>query len=248
MQSWAVAQRATVASIGPRLPRRASRAAPLRGPVRRSARASRARPPQTHAPATMPRAHPGIPARARRRRTGSIGRSPANNRRMSAPPSTERMPRCTQAASAATSGSSRVTVAPAAARRSTAKATARRTAAEGARGPASSHHPTRRRWTGGAPTTGVPHSPRNPASASSTVRARKPARDRWPTSRGIVSKAPPPPSVSARGSRPTIPQACAGWRMLPARSVPMASGTHPAATSAASPPLLPPGPRWASVG
>ena len=32
----------------------------------------------------------------------------------------------------------------------------------------------------------------------------------------MVSKAPPPPSVAERGSSPTIPQACAGWRMLPA--------------------------------
>ncbi len=40
---------------------------------------------------------------------------------------------------------------------------------------------------------------------------------------------------------PTTPHNAAGWRMEPPVSEPSPSGTKPAATAAAEPPLLPPG-------
>ncbi|MNL38734.1 hypothetical protein D3C87_1609690 [compost metagenome] len=40
---------------------------------------------------------------------------------------------------------------------------------------------------------------------------------------------------------PTMPQKAAGWRMEPPVSLPVASGTMPAATAAAEPPDEPPG-------
>ena len=42
---------------------------------------------------------------------------------------------------------------------------------------------------------------------------------------------------------PTMPHSPAGWRIEPPVSVPIASGTMPAATHAAEPPLEPPGVR-----
>ena len=48
--------------------------------------------------------------------------------------------------------------------------------------------------------------------------------------------------------RPHTPEKCAGTRMLPPKSVPRPSGEPNAATSAASPPLLPPGVRARSHG
>jgi len=48
--------------------------------------------------------------------------------------------------------------------------------------------------------------------------------------------------------KPKTPQKCAGMRIDPPMSVPMPSGLARAATSAASPPLLPPGVREASHG
>ena len=45
------------------------------------------------------------------------------------------------------------------------------------------------------------------------------------------------------GFKPHTPQSCAGTRMLPPMSVPRPSGEAPAASSAPSPPLLPPGVR-----
>ena len=43
------------------------------------------------------------------------------------------------------------------------------------------------------------------------------------------------------GLNPTTPQSAAGWRTEPPVSEPRASGTLPAATAAAEPPLEPPG-------
>src|SRR5262245_48215555 len=50
------------------------------------------------------------------------------------------------------------------------------------------------------------------------------------------------------GLRPTRPQQAAGIRMDPAPSLPWATGTAPAATRAAAPPLDPPTPRSRSHG
>ena len=50
------------------------------------------------------------------------------------------------------------------------------------------------------------------------------------------------------GFRPTSPQHDAGTRSEPAPSLPCASGTAPAATSAADPPLDPPVPRSSAHG
>ena len=50
------------------------------------------------------------------------------------------------------------------------------------------------------------------------------------------------------GRRPTSPQKAAGLRMLPPRSEPSASGSIPAATAAAAPPLEPPAVRERSKG
>ena len=50
------------------------------------------------------------------------------------------------------------------------------------------------------------------------------------------------------GLRPTTPQALAGILIEPAMSLPCATGTRPAATAAADPPLEPPGERVRSHG
>src|SRR5205814_1680155 len=50
------------------------------------------------------------------------------------------------------------------------------------------------------------------------------------------------------GFRPTSPQQAAGMRIEPAPSLPCASGTARAATSAAAPPLDPPTPRSGAHG
>ena len=47
---------------------------------------------------------------------------------------------------------------------------------------------------------------------------------------------------------PTTPHRAAGWRIEPPVSEPSASGTKPAATAAAEPPLEPPGTRLVSWG
>ena len=47
---------------------------------------------------------------------------------------------------------------------------------------------------------------------------------------------------------PTTPHSAAGWRMEPPVSEPRLSGTKPAATAAAEPPLLPPGTLPVSCG
>jgi outer membrane protein assembly factor BamB len=119
-------------------------------------------------------------------------------------------------------------------------------AADGSIGPAASHQATRNSALGaGRPTLPVAVQAR---ATSSTHRARKPARARMAVRCGSVRTAPPSPSRAVAGMKPTTPQACAGWRTLPARSLPTPSGTTPAATSAASPPLEPPGPRPAASG
>jgi hypothetical protein len=112
----------------------------------------------------------------------------------------------------------------------------------------SSHHATRRGFDG---TTAAGQAAPIAATASprsSTVRARKPARGRTACRPGSVSNPPPSPSAAVRGMIAAMPHAFAGCRRLPARSLPIPSGTTPAATRAASPPLEPPGPRVASSG
>ena len=60
-----------------------------------------------------------------------------------------------------------------------------------------------------------------------------------PTKRGLMD--PLTVDLELVGLKPTIPHMEAGIRMDPATSDPRAKGTHPAATSAASPPDEPPG-------
>src|SRR5262245_42750492 len=50
------------------------------------------------------------------------------------------------------------------------------------------------------------------------------------------------------GFKPMTPQRAAGWRTEPPVSDPSASGTSPAATAAADPPLDPPGTRSSAQG
>src|SRR5215208_2992943 len=74
-------------------------------------------------------------------------------------------------------------------------------------------------------------------AVSRTVRVRAPS-----TRRGHVGFAKPPGSSRPRDAfKPNSPQWEAGIRIDPPPSVPCASGTMPAATHAAEPPLDPPG-------
>ena len=50
------------------------------------------------------------------------------------------------------------------------------------------------------------------------------------------------------GFMPTMPVSAAGWRIEPPVSVPIDHGAVPPATTAAEPPLLPPGTRVVSHG
>ena len=181
-----------------------------------------------------------------------MGCEPAKSCRTCLPPSLERSARCTHAAWRAVRPSSWTISRPAERNPATASCTPRRTATDGSSGPASSHQAIRSGLTaesgirgGSGAMTPTAESAR---SKSATCRARKPARGCTAVSSGIVRKLPPSPSAVDRGTIPATPQACAGCRILPARSFATASGTTPAATKHASPPLLPPGPRPCAWG
>ena len=82
------------------------------------------------------------------------------------------------------------------------------------------------------------------SAASATVRARGPAATRPPSERN-----PDPVGTRPRdGLSPTSPVAAAGIRMEPPPSEPGATGSRPAATATAAPPLLPPAPSDSSQG
>ena len=236
---------------------RRAKAAGASGPVAASACASIILPEAAAKAARGRLSQRGSRASRRSRATPGIGRERPNKARTCRPPSAARMARCNHAASVAIVPSSGTIWQPAPRTASTASWTARTTAGEPGIGPASSHQPTRRSASATGPRD-VSSSARSPATStptassprlrSATRLARNPARVRTTVSRGIVRTAPPPPRTDVRGTIVASPQECAGWRRLPARSLPTASGTTPAATSAASPPLDPPGLRSGSAG
>src|SRR3954468_18405375 len=95
----------------------------------------------------------------------------------------------------------------------------------------------------GSPTAG-PAITSSIAAASRTVRASGPAVPR-PTGSPYMG----PPLIRPRdGLSPNIPQQLAGIRMDPPPSEPWATGSSPAATAAAAPPLEPPAIRSRSHG
>ena len=77
------------------------------------------------------------------------------------------------------------------------------------------------------------------SARSSTKRAIGPIVVRGSFMALMKGKWPVSGSRPVVGFSPLIPQACAGWRMLPPESDPRPSGEPPAAISAASPLLLP---------
>ena len=87
----------------------------------------------------------------------------------------------------------------------------------------------------GSPATG-PRITSRSSAASATVIASGPLVDRS-IHDGMGSRPISPPV----GFSPTSPQNAAGMRIDPPPSVPVASGTRPAASAAALPPLEPPG-------
>ncbi len=82
------------------------------------------------------------------------------------------------------------------------------------------------------------------AAASRTVRASEPLVAR-PTGSPYIGAPEIRPLV---GFSPTSPQQLAGIRIDPPPSEPCATGTRPAATAAAAPPLEPPAMRSVSQG
>src|SRR5450759_1288323 len=89
-----------------------------------------------------------------------------------------------------------------------------------------------------------------PAAAWSSIAASRASRANGPIWSSEEAKATMPYRLTRPyvGLSPTMPVRAAGWRMEPPVSVPMLSGTWPAATLAAEPPELPPGTRPRSHG
>ena len=96
----------------------------------------------------------------------------------------------------------------------------------------------------GSPGAGPAHAS-STAAESRTERVRTCSHVFWPKR----SPKSGPSVVRPRdGSRPTTPQQLAGIRIEPPESPPCATGTKPAATAAAEPPLEPPAVRSRSHG
>ena len=117
------------------------------------------------------------------------------------------------------------------------------------RRPGSAPTSSRHGRSGGGAVQGSPGA--GPAHASSTAAESRTERVRT-CSQVFSPKCSPKsgPSVMRprEGLRPTTPQQLAGIRIDPPESLPCATGTNPAATAAAAPPLEPPAVRCRSQG